>query len=112
LRAYPDSYTPRPSFGDWYFPRPKGRRHDVDNFSQALRAANQAAGLPWTCLDYRHTFGSQLAMKGESLYNIATLMGDSPEVCRMHYAALLADLLTNSVEFTQLAKMRTRNVSA
>ena len=58
---------PRPSFGDWYFPSPKGSRCDVDNFSQDLRAANHKAGLTWTCLDYRHTFGSQLAMKGESL---------------------------------------------
>ena len=40
LRACPDSYTPRPSFDDWCFPRPKGSRYDVDNFSQALRAAN------------------------------------------------------------------------
>ena len=101
LRAYPDSYTPRPSFGDWYFPRPKGRRHDVDNFSQALRAANPAAGLPWTCLDYRHTFGSQLAMKGESLYKIATLMGNSPEICRRHYAALIPEELRTSVEFAK-----------
>jgi len=88
LRACLDRYTPRPSFGDWYFPSPKGTRYDVDNFSQALRAANQKAALSWTCLTYRHTFGSQLAMKGESLYKIATLMGNSPEICRRHYAAL------------------------
>lgn len=76
LRAYLDRYTPRPLFGGWYFPSPKRSRYDVDNFSQALRAANQKAGLSWTCLDYRHTFGSQLAMNGESLYKIATLMGN------------------------------------
>jgi hypothetical protein len=63
LRAYPDSHTPRPSFGDWSFPSPKGSRYDVDNFSPDLRAANQKAGLSWACLIYRHTFGSQLAMK-------------------------------------------------
>ena len=72
----------------------------MDNFSQDLRAANQAAGLPWTCLDYRHIFGSQLAMKGESLYKIATLMGNSPEICRRHYAALLPETLSTSVEFS------------
>jgi hypothetical protein len=49
-----------------------------------LRAVNQAAGLLWSCLVYRRTFGSQLAMKGESLYKIATLMGNSPEICRRH----------------------------
>jgi len=99
LRLYLDLYAPRPSVGNWYFPSPKGRRYDVDNFSQDLRAANQAAGLPWTCLDYRHTFGSQLAMKGESLYKIATLMGNSPEICRRHYAALVPEAMAGSVEF-------------
>jgi len=83
LRARPDRYTPRPSFGDWCFPIPTGSRYDVDNFSQALRAANQKAGLSWTCLICRHTFGSQLAMKGESLHKLATLMGNSPNGIRI-----------------------------
>jgi len=38
-------------------------------------------------------------MKGESLYKIATLMGNSPEICRRHYAALLPEALATSVEF-------------
>jgi integrase len=100
LRTYLEAYTPRPSFGTWYFPSPKGKRYDVDNFSQDLRAANMAAGLPWTCLDYRHTFGSQLAMKGESLYKIATLLGNSPEICRRHYAALVPEAMLSTVEFS------------
>jgi len=64
-----------------------------------LRAVNQAAGLLWSCLVYRRTFGSQLAMKGESLYKIATLMGNSPEICRRHYAALLPEALAGTVDF-------------
>jgi integrase len=99
LRAYPDSHTPRPSFGDWSFPSTTGSRYDVDNFSQDLRAANQKAGLPWTCLTYRHTFGSQLAVKGESLYKIATLVGNSPEICRRHYAAIIPEGLAGVVKF-------------
>ena len=71
----------------------------MDNFSQDLRAVNQEAGLSWACLIYRHTFGSQLAMKGESLYKIATLMGNSPEICRRYYAALLPETLSDTVEF-------------
>jgi len=54
--------------GKWFFPSLKGKHYDPDNFSRDLRKANQKAGLKWTCLDYRHTFGSQLAMKGESLH--------------------------------------------
>jgi site-specific recombinase XerD len=99
LRACLDRYAPRPCIGDWYSPSPKGSRYDVDNFSQDLRAVNQEAGLPWACLIYRHTFGSQLAMKGESLYKIATLMGNSPEICRRHYAAILPETMNDTVEF-------------
>jgi hypothetical protein len=50
-------------------------------------------------LSFRHTFGSQLAMKGESLYKIATLMGNSPEICRRHYAALVPEAMSDTVEF-------------
>lgn len=97
LRTYLDTYAV-PGSG-WYFRTPTGKRWDPDNLSGALRAANVKAGLAWTCLDFRHTFGSQLAMKGESLYKIATLMGNSPEICRRHYAALLPESLVGSVEF-------------
>ena len=71
LRAHLDRYTPAPSQGHWYFPSPLATRYDPDNFSRDLRNAHEKAGLRWTCLDYRHTFGSQLAMKGESLYKIS-----------------------------------------
>jgi len=87
--------------GHWYFPSPKGRRWDPDNFSATLRKWNRSAGLRWTCLDYRHTFGSHLAMKGESLYKISTLMGNSPAICQRHYAALIPESLTDTVEFLE-----------
>ena len=51
-------------------------------------------------LDFRHTFGSQLAQKGESLYKIAELMGNSPEICRRHYAALMPEKMHDVVEFS------------
>ena len=55
--------------------------------------------LPWMWLDFRHTFGSQLAQKGESLYKISKLMGNSPEICRRHYAALIPEEMRDTVEF-------------
>lgn len=95
LRAY------EPAAGSiWYFPSPTGTRWHPDNFSQDLRAANAACGLSWSCLDFRHTFGSHLAQRGESLYKIATLMGNSPEICRRHYAALVPEAMHDSVEFS------------
>lgn len=99
LKSCLESYVPVPAAGRWYFPSPQGQRWDADNFYRSLSRMNRAAGLPWSCLDFRHTFGSQLAMKGESLYKISTLMGNSPEICRRHYAALIPEALVDSVEF-------------
>lgn len=99
LRAYLDAYQHRVVPGHWLFATPQGCRWDGDNFSHTLYDANKKAHLSWTCLDYRHTFGSQLAMKGESLYKISALMGNSPEICRRHYAALLPEALVECVEF-------------
>lgn len=91
-------YAP-PSNAFWFFPSPTGKRWDPDNFSQDLRKINEEHGLDWSCLDFRHTFGSQLAQKGESLYKIAQLMGNSPNICRRHYAALVSEEMQDTVEF-------------
>ena len=87
LRGYLEPWQPADG-SPWFFPSPTGKRWDPDNFSQDLRKINQAAGLPWSCLDFRHTFGSHLAQKGESLYKIAELMGNSPEICRRRVNAI------------------------
>ncbi len=99
LRRHLDGWEPRASDHGWLFPSPRGTRWNLDNFSAALRSVNQAQGLAWSCLDYRHTFGSQLAQRGVSLFQIATLMGNSPEICRRHYAALVPEALSELVEF-------------
>ena len=96
LQAYRPQRT-----APWFFPSPTGKRWDTDNFSQDLRAINEAHGLPWSCLDFRHTFGSQLAQKGESLYKIAELMGNSPAICQKHYAALIPETMHDTVEFSR-----------
>lgn len=89
LRQYLISYNPI-----------KCRWHP-DNFSEALRSFSSYARLtcddidsrtgkpikrPCNCLDFRHTFGSHLAMKGETLLKISEIMVNSPEICRKHYA--------------------------
>jgi integrase len=101
LRTYLDKWRLKHHGGRWLFPNSEGNRFDADNFSRDLRAANAAHCLSWSNLDYRHSFGSQLAMKGESLYKIATLMGNSPAIAQRHYAALLPESLMNSVEFSE-----------
>lgn len=99
LRRHLDAYVRRIVPGGWLFPSPSGAWWDPDNFSHDLADANKFAGLRWGCLDYRHTFGSQLATKGDSLYKISALMGNSPEICRRHYAALCPEAMGDSVEF-------------
>ena len=98
LKRYFEVFEPRAD-GTWCFTTPKGKRWDPDNFSHRLRKLNKANGLLWSCLDFRHTFGSQLAMKGESLYKISELLGNSPEICRKHYAALTPERMRDTVEF-------------
>lgn len=99
LRYYLDRYAPAASDGTWYFPSPQGHRWDPDNFSADLRTANRDARLAWGCLDFRHTFGSQLAQTGVSLYKISHLMGNSPDICRRHYAILVPEGMTQDVGF-------------
>jgi site-specific recombinase XerD len=99
LRRYLDAYTRRLVPGGWLFPSPAGTWWDPDNLSHDLTDANRASGLKWSCLDYRHSFGSHLAMKGESLYKIATLMGNSPEIGRRHYTAMLLEAMGDCVKF-------------
>jgi site-specific recombinase XerD len=83
----------------WLFPSPDGKRWDPDNFSSDLRTANEKAKLSWSCLDFRHTLGSQLAINGESLHKISAILGNNPEICRRHYAARTTESLTDSIEF-------------
>jgi len=99
LKNFLEKHLPPVVEGEWFFSTPNGKRWDPDNLSRYLRKGNGAEGFEWSCLDFRHTFGSQLAMKGESLYKISNLMGNSPEICRRHYAALIPDALIDSVEF-------------
>ncbi len=100
LRVILDGYQPAASPEGWFFPSPRSHcQWDPDNLSRALRVANGPYGLEWGCLDYRHTFGSQLAQKGVSLYKISALMGNSPDICRKHYAALVPEAMGDEVEF-------------
>ena len=99
LARYLLRYRPAATREEWYFPSPEGHHYDPDNFSADLRAAQEPTGLAWSCLHFRHTFGSHLAQNGVSLFKIATLMGNSPEICRKHYAVLCPEALSNDVDF-------------
>lgn len=103
LRRYLDKYLENYSPKIWFFTSPEGCRWDGDNFAADLRDVNMVSGLKWTCLDFRHTFGSHLASKGESLYKISKIMGNSPQICQKHYAHLMPESLLDTVEFADIA---------
>jgi len=48
LRKYPDRYQPRIVPGHWYFPSPKGKRWNPDNFGRILRETNRKLVLSCT----------------------------------------------------------------
>lgn len=94
LRHHLNKYEPPIVPGHWYFPSPKGFRWNPDNFSKRLARENHKAKLKWTCLDFRHTFASQLAQRGHSLDQIAKAMGNSPVICDKHYADFAYETLS------------------
>lgn len=83
----------------WVFPSPWGRRWHPDNLGHRLVRLMKSLGLPWGFLVFRHTYGSQLATNGVSLYKISKLMGNSARVAERHYASLLTQDLHEDIEF-------------
>lgn len=84
----------------FYFTTDAGEQWTPDNFTATLRRINRKAGMNWGPKEYRHTFASQLALRGLSLYQIAKLMGNSPDVAAKYYAALVPEQMGELVEFT------------
>ncbi len=83
----------------WVFPSPETCRWDPDNLGHRLSKLMKSLRLEWGFLDFRHTYGSQLAMKGVSIYKIAKLMGNSVRVAERHYAALQTQDLHDDIDF-------------
>ncbi len=117
LKPFLDTVIKEKENHGWLFATPEGSRWNPDCFSEKLRELNIEASnkmkaeengelTVWSCIDYRHTFGTQLASRGISLYVIASLMGNSPDICRKHYAKLFPSTLhhaINSVDYSLVA---------
>ncbi|MBI4565064.1 MAG: site-specific integrase [Planctomycetes bacterium] len=84
----------------WLFASPRRRRWDANNISKRLAALMAEAMHPtWTFQVFRHTFGSLLAQRGVSDFEIAELMGNSPEIVRKHYARLRPERMHDRADF-------------
>jgi integrase len=87
----------------WYFPSPEGTLWTEANFGRRFRHFQDKFKLDWTCLDFRHTFGSHLAQGNVSPFKIAKLMGNSEQVVRRHYASLINEDMKDEVELVETA---------
>lgn len=90
-------------FCQWFFPSPEGTLWTETNFGRRFRHFQEQFKLDWTCLDFRHTFGSHLAQGNVSPFKIAKLMGNSENVVRRHYASLINEDMTDEVELVEAA---------
>jgi len=86
LRKILEDYLPRLK-GRWIVPARDGRRWELNAFSRRLREVNKRVGVRWTCLEYRHTYATQRAAEGWTLFRIAKEMGNSVAVVEKYYAA-------------------------
>lgn len=66
-------------------------RWTADHFTGELSKLHKAAGLSWKCNDFRHTYATNLAKGGASLFKIAKLMGNSHQIVENHYAQFVLE---------------------
>lgn len=88
LQAILQDYLPKLT-GKWVVPNPQGKRWRPDSFSKKLSGMNRNAGLRWTCLHFRHTYATQRAADGWTLFRIAKEMGNSVAVVEEYYAGYI-----------------------
>ncbi len=105
LRTILEQYHPRRGL-PFYFTTDAGEQWTPDNFTSTLRRLNRKNGISWGPKQYRHTFASQLALKGLSLYQIAKLMGNSPDVAAKYYASLIPEQMAELVDFGPMPTMK------
>lgn len=88
-----------PRRGEFAFASPRGKRWEGRNVHRRWTKRLRAAGLSWRLADLRHTFGTLLVMRNVSLVKVAALLGNSPEICRRHYAHVATEELHRDVAF-------------
>jgi site-specific recombinase XerD len=75
--------------GPWLIPNPAGKRWRGDSFGKRLRKLNHRHNLKWSSLSYRHTYATQRAAEGWTLFEIAKEMGNSAAVVEEYYAGYI-----------------------
>jgi len=103
LKAYIDDGRPGkrfffPKLGDQRLRYKHGGEPDVWRgsalthvFAELLKPLSEKVGKSINALVLRHTFGSLMIREGFNYIEVSTIMGNSPEICRRHYARLSPD---------------------
>lgn len=107
LQPYLDAYKRAGLTGERFFFPKRGRDRIRDkrggdpevwrdaSLSHALKGVlkpiSEKIGKPINALILRHTFGSLMIRAGFNYVEVSTIMGNSPEICRRHYARLSPD---------------------
>jgi integrase len=74
---------------DWIVPARRGGEWNSHDFGEALREINQAARLPWTASDFRHTYATARLREGWNLATLRHEMGTSLKMLEEHYAGYI-----------------------
>lgn len=85
--------------GGWLFPSQSGSRYSPDAFTRAIARIRKEHGLrgaPWL---FRHTIGTHMLERGASVEKVAAILGNSPQMVRRHYAAIIPMRFADEVNF-------------
>lgn len=74
---------------EWVVPSPAGIRWNANDFGKRLHELNEAAKLPFTAQDFRHTYATDKITEGWPLRVLAQQMGTSVRMLEMHYAGFI-----------------------
>lgn len=112
-RAYPQPFPKGrekiiPIGSNYVFSKPSGEKYTGDYFSKAFKKACRAAGIDKSIHFHslRHSFASNLAQKGVSLYTIKELLGHSSISTTEIYSHLNMDSLKEAIRTFDQVKLQ------
>jgi len=84
----------------WVFPSPTGQgRWNDRNFLRTFQQVQKKLGLKFRCMDFRHTYGTQLSKKGVSMFKISKYMGNSVKIAEKYYIGFSPEEHREEIEF-------------
>jgi hypothetical protein len=76
-----------------------GEAWEGDDLKKELQKVFREKRVDWSCDEYRHTYGTQLALHNVSTKKISILMGNSEFVANKHYAKFMSKDIPDNLDF-------------